>query len=225
MALGRPSQIIGAVALAVSVASSSRAQPPAVAAPAAPVVENSCASGGCCSTRPNCFKRWGAWHDAAQRDGSIDLPLGTTVYAPFEIQIANAQAASMALYHYDFFEGTAELSPRGRDRLHQILCLLPTCFVPVVIERTIWTPELDAARRMMVYNEIAQAGFPLPLERVVVGVPAPIGFKGIEADIVYRNLLIQMQTGGVTRGSGTSGPAGAGFGASGGGNGLAPISH
>lgn len=225
MSLGRPREIIGAVALAVTVASGSHAQQPAPVLPAAPVAEISCGSGGCSATRANCFGKWRAWHDAAWRDGSIDLPLGTTVYAPFEIQIANAQTASMALYHYDFFDGTAELSPRGRDRLHQILCLLPTCFAPVVIERTIWTPELDAARRMMVYNEIAQAGFPLPLERVMVGVPAPIGFKGIEADIVFRNMLIQMQTGGVTRGSGTSGPAGAGFGAAGGGSGLAPISH
>lgn len=218
MSLGRPSQIVGAFTLAVTVAASQgKAQPP--------VPDAGCSSGACYGGAPVMSAAAPSWGNPYPGQPSIDLPLGATVYAPMEIQVANAQAASLALYHYDFFEGTAMLNPRGRERLRQIAALMPACFTPVIIERTLWTPELDAARRMIVYNDLSQAGFPIPLERVVVGVPTPIGWRGIEADIVFRNLLIQTQAGGAGRGTGTSSPGGSGFSAASGGGNSAPTAH
>jgi hypothetical protein len=219
MSLVRPSEIVGAFALAVTVAAGQAQQPPSQVT----VVDNG--NGACAVGQSACVPRWHGAHGGGEPVGSIDLPLGATVYAPMEIQIANAQAARLALYHYDFFEGSAVLTPRGRDRLHEIAALLPACFAPVVVERTIWTPELDTARRAMVYNELSQLGFPLPPERVVVGVPTPIGWRGVEADIVYHNLLIQTLAGGAGRGTGTSSPTGGGFSAAGGGSNVAPTSH
>lgn len=139
------------------------------------------------------------------------LPLGESVYASMRVQMTNAEAAALVLYHYDFVEGSAALNPRGQERLCKIAALLPETFCPVIIEKTSCAPELDAIRRMTVYNELCQGAFPVPFERVVVGPAIARGLSGVEAEMVYRNLLTQTQSGGVIGGSGTSGP-GRGFG-------------
>ncbi|MBV9126216.1 MAG: hypothetical protein JO112_22940 [Planctomycetes bacterium] len=159
---------------------------------------------------------------------AYDLPpLGASVYASATTQVANAEAAGMVLYHYDFIDGSPQLNFRGKERLHQIAALLPETSCPLIIE---WNPcaaSLDQARRMMVYNELTQGPFPVPLERVIVGPPIAHGLNGMDASLINRNLLLNTQNGGSQETSGGGGAGltggfaggGAGGGFSGGGGG------
>lgn len=145
-------------------------------------------------------------------------PLGASVQAFAQAQVANAEAARMVLYRADFVEGVDQLTPRGREQLVKIAALLPTNFCPLVIQHTPCAPGLDAARRQAVLNELGRCAFPVPPERVVVGMPVARGLEGVEAGIVYGNLLIQTQSGGTRGGAGggsIGGTVGQGFGATG----------
>lgn len=124
-------------------------------------------------------------------------PLGASVYLNGKTMVANGEAARMVLYHYDFEDGGVRLNQRGRDQLAKIAGMLPTNFFPVVIERTPELPGLARARRMSVLQELAQGSFPVPPERVVVGEPAVPGLRGVEAMVIFGNLMQQ------TRSSGT----------------------
>jgi hypothetical protein len=124
-------------------------------------------------------------------------PLGASVYLNGKEQVANGEACRMVLYRYDFEEGGARLNLRGRDQLAKIACMLPANFFPVVIERTPDLPGLAEARRLSVLQELAQGNFPVPPERIVIGPPPTPGLRGVEAEVISRNLLEQ------TRYSGT----------------------
>jgi hypothetical protein len=125
-------------------------------------------------------------------------PLGQFLYQHGKTEVANGTAARMTLYHYDFVEGRNALNQRGKDQLDKIAALLPQNFFPVVIERTPEAPDLAKARRLLVLNELGRSPFPIPPERVMVGVPMAEGMSGVEAEIVYRNLLGQTTGGGMT---------------------------
>jgi len=125
-------------------------------------------------------------------------PLGQFLYEHGKTQVANGTAARMTLYHYDFVEGRNALNQRGKDQLAKIAALLPHNFFPVVVERTPEAPDLAEARRLLVLNELARSSFPIPRERVMVGVPMAEGLSGVEAEIVYRNLIGQTTGGGMT---------------------------
>src|SRR5262245_58325849 len=105
--------------------------------------------------------------------------LGRSVYAHYKTHVANAEAARMVLYQYDFVDGCGLLNPHGRERLEQIAAMLPRTFFPVVIEPC--APDLDESRRLAVLNELARCPFPIPPERVVVGRPTAIPLSGPEA--------------------------------------------
>jgi hypothetical protein len=134
--------------------------------------------------------------------------LGQFLYAHGKTQVANGDAARMTLYRYDFEEGREGLNLRGRDQLAKIETMLPQNFFPVVIERTPDAPALAESRRRQVLNLLARGPFPVPPERVMIGVPMPAGLSGVEAEIIYRNLLTQTQNAGVSTGSTTGGPTG-----------------
>jgi hypothetical protein len=123
-------------------------------------------------------------------------PLGHAVYLHGRAQVENGEAARMVLYHYDFEEGGARLTLRGRDQLAKIQHMLGTNFFPLVIERTPDVPGLDEARRAMVLQVLAHGQFPVPPERVVIGPSPTPGLRGAEAEVIYRNQI------GVTRSSG-----------------------
>jgi hypothetical protein len=124
----------------------------------------------------------------------------------------------MVFYDYDFIEGQPQLNLAGRDRLARIGHLLASNPAPIVIERTPCAPELAEARRLVVLSELAQGPHPVPPERVVIGKPLDYGLSGPEAELIYRNLLLQVQSAGsrpILGGIGATG-AGAGGGATGG---------
>jgi hypothetical protein len=148
-------------------------------------------------------------------------PLGASVAAHYQTHVANGDAARMVLYHYDFVDGTGRLNLRGRDKLAEIAGMLSHNFFPIVIERTPACPHLAEERRVEVLNELAHCPFPIPPERVVIGPPLANGLRGVEAEVVYQNLINQVQSGGspFTGGAGGSSagpgilPSGAGAGA------------
>jgi uncharacterized membrane protein YgcG len=154
-------------------------------------------------------------------------PHGASVYAHGNVMVGNGEAARMVLFQYDFVDGQPQLNLRGHDQLMKIAHLLATNPAPLVVERTLCAPGLAEARRLVVLNELARCSGPVPPERVVVGPPIPNGLSGIEAELIYRNFLIQVRTEGsrvigVTGsggGFGGGGSAGGGFGGQGGGAG------
>jgi hypothetical protein len=129
-------------------------------------------------------------------------PLGYYVYLHGRTEVANGDAARMVLYHYDFVEGGDELNPRGHYQLEKIAALLPQNFNPVIIEATPCAPGLDEARRIAVARALACGPFPVPAERVVVGRPIATPLQGMEAVIIYRNLLLNTESGGLRGGGG-----------------------
>jgi hypothetical protein len=158
-------------------------------------------------------------------------PLGHFVYLHAKTEIANAEAARMVLYQYDFMAGGDQLTPRGCYQVEKIATMLPRTFFPVIIEAMPGHASLYEARRLTVLNELAKYPFPIPPERVVIGRPLAVGLAGPEAELVYQNLILQTQNKGVAAGGGAgqsfgnvplvgSNPAGGGAGAGGGGAGA-----
>jgi hypothetical protein len=129
----------------------------------------------------------------------VPRPLGASVYDFGNTMVANGDAGRMVFYHYDFVDGSDQLNLRGKDHAGQVACLLHANLWPVLVERTPCTPGLDESRRLAVLNELAHCGVVLPDDRVVVGKPAAPGLRGIEAEIIFRNLLQQTLSGGTAR--------------------------
>jgi hypothetical protein len=125
-----------------------------------------------------------------------ELPLGYDLYAHGRTMVVNGEAAGMVLYNYDFIDGHPQLNLHGLDRLARIAHLLAVNPAPVVIERTPCAPGLAEARRLAVLNELAKGPCPVPPERVVIGKPLDPGLSGPEAELIYRNLLLQVQSAG-----------------------------
>ena len=145
-----------------------------------------------------------------------EWPLGASLYAHGKTQVANGEAAQMVFFHYDFIDGTSRLNVRGTDKLIRVAAQLPTCFAPILVERTPATPGLDQGRRLALLNELAKGPFPVPAERVVIGPPISYGLNGQEATITYGSQLNLLQGGGAGASAGafSSGSAGS-FSASG----------
>jgi hypothetical protein len=207
------------------------AQPPAPTAPPAPEMPSLTAtlSGREAPVAPNtdCSASsaysTGGWKERLRGciwgypEEFIAPPLGTSVYAFGNTMVSNGEASRMVLYRYDFVPGTDQLSFRGKDQLARIALLLGHNDFPIVVERGV-APSLDEARRLAVMNELGQNGIKVPPERVVVGQPVAIGLRGTEAEIVYQNFLIEVQSGGTRAGAGggsIGGTVGAGFNAPG----------
>jgi hypothetical protein len=149
-----------------------------------------------------------------------EWPLGSSLYAHGRVQVANGNAARMVFYRYDFEDGSPALNVRGRDKLAKLAYLLPTSFYPVVIERTPYTPGLDAQRRSLMLAELSAAKFCVPAERVVIGPPIAYGLTGVEAIYVYGNQIGALSAGGAGAVGGYAGS----FGLGGGGLGPAAVS-
>jgi hypothetical protein len=145
-------------------------------------------------------------------------PLGASLYEHGKIMVANGAAARLVLYQFDFIDGTSELSPRGVDQLAKFAVQLAASPFPLIVERT---PDLGLAerRRYAVLARLAGGPFPLPSDRVLVGVPTPNGMSGIDAHIIGSNSLtrtqqygppIPLQSNGVNSPSGVTGSGGNG---------------
>jgi hypothetical protein len=152
--------------------------------------------------RPSVLERWTAALQACLFGYPEEFqapPLGETIGRHFRTEVANGEAARMVLHHYDFDCDGKELNQRGKDHLAKIICMVPRNFFPIIVERTPLNPGLAEARRVAVLNELSRAAFPVPPERVLIGPPLSNSLSGVEALLVYQNLLQQTSAG--SRGS------------------------
>jgi len=125
-----------------------------------------------------------------------EWPLGESLYAHGQSQVANGLAARMVFHQCDFESGTSQLNLRGRDKLATVAAALPTTFFPVVIERTPTVPGLDQSRRSSLLTQLARGPFPVPAERVVIGPRIANGMTGVEALLIYQRQLGNLSSGG-----------------------------
>jgi hypothetical protein len=163
-------------------------------------------NGGCCTPQSHGYgcQRASRWYGSCWglSEEFIPQPLGASLYANCNVQVANGIAARLMLYHYDFIDGSDQLNQKGRDRLLQLAGLLCASPAPLVIERTLSAPGLDEARRLTVLNALGHISVAVPVERVVIGPCMARGLDGIEAELIFQNLLIQTQSGGTREGAG-----------------------
>jgi hypothetical protein len=176
-----------------------------------------------------------AWADACwgERDYFQAESFGGSVDCYLKAQIANGQAAQLMLYHFDFGDGQVDeafrLNVYGHKRLKKMASLLAASSLPLMIEETIGNDPLDAARRQEVLREL-NGLLPAPIspDRVVVMAPVTPGLRGVEALLIYNNLMRQTtsaasrtatagggaMTGGPASGTNGTGNAGGGGGGS-----------
>lgn len=141
-------------------------------------------------------------------------PLGAMLQGFQMIQIANAQAARMGLYQYDFLPDSDQLNARGKAQLARIGACLPMNAFPIFVEPTPSNPELDEARRQAASRELALYHGPIPIERIIIGRPNIRGLDAPDDLVIDRNRLGLTSSrgaggggGGVTGGSTTVGGA------------------
>ena len=123
----------------------------------------------------------------------VPRPLGASVYDHGLAMTANAAAARLTLYDYDFVQGSDQLSPRGVEQLGRLVPQMLGSPFPLLIQRTPADPSLAARRRENVAIRLAQGPCPLPPDRVVVGEPIAHGLRGVDAQIIAGNALGRVQ--------------------------------
>jgi hypothetical protein len=148
--------------------------------------------------------------------------LGYFQYQHGQTEVNNGIATLMTLYQYDFVDCSDQLNLHGRDQLAKIASIMPKNFCPIVIERTPESPALAEARRATVLKELAHGPFPVPPQRVVIGPSLGDDLRGIEAQLINMNFMVQTLTRGLSARGGmmggvSGGAGGMGMGAMGGG--------
>jgi len=134
-----------------------------------------------------------------------DLPLGAVLQGQMMAQVANGQAARMALYQYDFQLASDRLNASGRAQLAKIARWLPMNDFPLFVEPTSANPELDERRRQMVWQELSNHQISIPLERILLGRPNVRGLDASDAISIDRNRQGLTFSRGISSGGGTSG--------------------
>jgi hypothetical protein len=146
-----------------------------------------------------------AWSHWGYPEQYIEPPLGATVYAPVEVQIANGQAAQMVLYDYDFYDtgkDAATLNTRGRRQLAKIALLASRTPHPIIVEYLADRDELNELRRQHVVEELQKLSIEVPEIRVIVGQPPLTVLSGDDALAIIQGLLRRTASG---TGTGASG--------------------
>jgi len=131
-------------------------------------------------------------------------PLGTMLMGYQMTQIANGQAARMALYQYDFLPASEQLNSRGHVQLARMAMWLTTNDFPVFVEPTSGDSELDELRRQTVWLELSGEHLSIPSERVRIGYPNVRGLDADDALRIDRNRRDQTLTRGTSGGSTSS---------------------
>src|SRR5438270_189787 len=65
--------------------------------------------------------------------------------------------------------------------------------IPVIVERTPEEPALAESRRYAVLAQLARGPMPVTSDRVLIGVPKPVGLTGSDAQIIAGNSLGRTQ--------------------------------
>jgi hypothetical protein len=191
-------------------------------APAAPTVDESpAATDACqehCGENETCrgwrqhLRRWKLKMQASHwgfPEYFNEPPLGASVDAARDAQIAQGVRDQLFLHHVDFYpDNTARadrLTPYGELRLHEVVRKAIDHGLPLRIETVVGRADLDQARRVSVIEYCRAKGLDIPAEMIVVDVQQR-GVSAKEAADIYYNQLQQTKNGGVqstTSGTGT----------------------
>ncbi len=142
------------------------------------------------------------------------FPLGQVTDAHWETQQTNAEASDFVFFEHEFVKDKAELAPGGKRHLEQVALRLDHVPFPVVVEQSPYNkhPDLDAARRQLIVENLARMGMPNVDPRVVIANAFPPGRTSIEAQgTYYRGILMNGMGGGGGGGMGGGGMGGGGF--------------
>jgi hypothetical protein len=128
----------------------------------------------------------------------VERPYGSYVIQAEQMQIVNGLRDQQVLYNYDFTtdEESPRLTPRGEYQLDKIVQRMQIAPCPIIIQISDVNnpnPELDEERRQSVLEELRKRGVPAADDMVVVGRPPVPGLQGIEAGLIYNNLLGQTE--------------------------------
>jgi hypothetical protein len=135
-------------------------------------------------------------------------PLGHSVLQHIDLQVTNGIAARMVVYDFDFEPGTAVLTARGREQVGQVGAWMMRYPFPAIVERPGYRPQLGEARQFAVQEELRRRKINVAAARVVVGAPPTAGISGVEANIMYLNLMNQTISRGLDSGAAANGGSG-----------------
>jgi hypothetical protein len=202
------------VILAAGVAGEADAQQGGIVQPpASPIIVQTPAGASCAPRRTPSFPIWnhckGRLEHWFAHDQPDAVPLGQSVYQSMTTQVDNGVAVRMILNDFDFEPNSANLNQRGREKLPHLAGLAFRYPYVIVVERPNYDPGLAKRRVDMTRKELARMAIPLQPERIVEGGTLTRGLDGVEALILYDNLLNQTQS---QRSSSGQGQSGAGFG-------------
>lgn len=116
-------------------------------------------------------------------------PPGAALHSIMTTQIANGDAAQLALYEFDFYPGEARLNCRGMLRLMRIAREMSRLPFPLLIQPTLIDPGLDDARRAAVVNDLLTFEPSLSPDRVLVGLPLARPLDGLDAVLIHEKVL------------------------------------
>ena len=125
---------------------------------------------------------------------------GSLVYQAMSTQVANGACSRTTLYRFDFIDAEGnesdQLSPRGYSELAKIVRRWQAYGVPIRIESS-GIEHMDQRRQVAVATAVAEQGFEVTPESILVINRAPGGLWGVEAQLIYGRMLQQTATGAV----------------------------
>ena len=159
-----------------------------------------CNHGGC-----NCFDarayqklmkkcRWQHSHWGFPEE-FCEPSFGSSASYYLQAQVSNGIASQMKLYHYDFglLKSPQQhlLTLRGEYQLRKIAKLFERHPGPIVVQRTLGSPELDEQRRQTVIDTLVGMGYPVSSDDVVAEFDVRPGISSVEELLMNQNLLKQ----------------------------------
>jgi hypothetical protein len=150
----------------------------------------------------------------------IERPFGDAMRSYYQAHVMNGIARQRMLYQYDFFDGPGKeaerLKPRGQAQVAKMAECLSQTEMPIVIENSPGSPQLDAARRDNVLKELRRLNVSVSPEMVVVGRGEYSSLTGRESEEIHRNQSTETTARGTTSirgggGAGAGGSAGSSF--------------
>lgn len=150
--------------------------------------------------------------------------MGAVERAHFHQMQTNGEAADFILHRKDFVLSSAELTPDGKDKILEIAARMRSAPFPVIVERSENNsdPELDAHRRALVAQILADCGNPDANNRTFVSPAYGQGKHGLDGSPEFYQHIYQGGANNNNNGGGFGGGGGGGgggFGGGGGGNG------
>lgn len=128
--------------------------------------------------------------------GKYIVPLGTSVNAWMDAHIYEGWQAQFVMYHYDFYSGPDEnhtqLKPAGKRKLTRLIARAAP-WERIVVQPVEGRPQLSQARKISVMRFLGTLGTQVADSQVVVAEPEYLGLKGVEARIVDRKQLRNLQ--------------------------------